>query len=271
MTRVRYSVRECNVKLGWLELTLEWRLTLFTLCLVPGLLGLGFWQLDRAGEKQALSDRHEARAAEPALTVTTLLASLEAADARLPADLEDRQVQFVGQFIPGKYFLLDNRLRDGRFGYEHIALVAAGPAIIPVNLGWIPGDPARMTVPEPDLPPGPHSFSGLIYLSGGRGYRLAVEDVPRELPAVIQNYDEHRYAQGLGQIEGASVLPLLVRVAQEHPLAHRADWPIVNQSPQKHTGYAVQWFTMAAVLLIAFTLRSSNLSTLLRRRPPPPA
>lgn len=264
-------MRECNVKLGWLELTLEWRLTLLTFCVVPGLLGLGFWQLERGAEKQELADRHETRAGQPVLTLDALRATDLLADGSFPADLEDRQTRFVGRFLPEQYFLLDNRLRDGRFGYEHIALVDAGEVVVPVNLGWIPGDPARRTLPKPGLPGGRHSFFGRIYLSGGESYRLAVEEVPRELPAVIQSYDEHRYAQGLGEVDGARVLPLLVRVAQEHPFAHRADWPVVNQSPQKHTGYAVQWFTMAAVLLIAFTLRSSNLSTLLRRRRPPPA
>ena len=37
------------------------------------------------------------------------------------------------------------------------------------------------------------------------------------------------------------------------------DWQIVNVSPEKHTGYAVQWFVMAVVLGIFYILRSSNL------------
>jgi len=32
----------------------------------------------------------------------------------------------------------------------------------------------------------------------------------------------------------------------------------VNMSPQMHQGYAVQWFAMAAVLLVFYLLRSSN-------------
>ena len=41
------------------------------------------------------------------------------------------------------------------------------------------------------------------------------------------------------------------------------DWQVVNVSPQKHQGYAVQWFAMAAVLFIFYLLRSSNLWQLL--------
>jgi cytochrome oxidase assembly protein ShyY1 len=42
------------------------------------------------------------------------------------------------------------------------------------------------------------------------------------------------------------------------------DWQLVNTSPDKHRAYAVQWFTMAVVLLVFFLLRSSNLWQLLR-------
>ncbi len=41
---------------------------------------------------------------------------------------------------------------------------------------------------------------------------------------------------------------------------------MVNVSPAKHRGYAVQWFTMAVVLLIFFFLRSSNIWQLLGGR-----
>ena len=59
------SGREFNVKLGILVFSLEWRITLFTLLLVPALLWLGFWQLDRADEKRQLSEQFDRRIALP--------------------------------------------------------------------------------------------------------------------------------------------------------------------------------------------------------------
>ena len=44
-------------------------------------------------------------------------------------------------------------------------------------------------------------------------------------------------------------------MAPESPLALVAEWTVVNQSPSKHIGYAVQWFAMAAVLLLIGVLR----------------
>jgi cytochrome oxidase assembly protein ShyY1 len=34
------------------------------------------------------------------------------------------------------------------------------------------------------------------------------------------------------------------------PAAYRLDWPVVAMGPEKHLGYAVQWFAMAATLTV---------------------
>ena len=74
---------------------------------------------------------------------------------RLPTDdLADRQVTFTGSFKAQDFVLLDNRLRDGRFGYEVVAFVSADALVVPLNLGWIEGDLSRMTTPSPELPNG---------------------------------------------------------------------------------------------------------------------
>ena len=39
---------------------------------------------------------------------------------------------------------------------------------------------------------------------------------------------------------------------QSGPGAYRTDWPVVAMGPEKHLGYAVQWFAMAAALLGLF-------------------
>ena len=58
---------------------------------------------------------------------------------------------------------------------------------------------------------------------------------------------------------GIKLFPYPVRINAGQASALTVDWKIVNVSPQKHTGYAVQWFTMAAVLGIFYLMRSSNL------------
>ncbi|MDP4744893.1 MAG: SURF1 family protein [Porticoccaceae bacterium] len=252
-------------------MNLEWRLTLFTLVLLPFLATLGFWQLDRADEKAALGARYAQRIAQPPVSLTSLdQTDMDSAAGRLA--LADRQVSFDAEFSPHAYVLLDNRQREGRVGYEVIALCNTQGMTVPVNLGWVAGDPARRILPNVQLPEGRVSIEGRFYVPTSAAYVLESDDFPEVLPAVVQAFDPVSSAaalMGLVSETDASVarlLPLEVRIAAKSPFAFRADWPIVNQSPAKHTGYAVQWFTMAVVLLIAFIWRSSNIGHLFKRR-----
>ena len=249
---------------GPLELSLEWRLTVFTLLLCPGLIALGFWQLDRADEKRALAERHLQREGMVALEAAELFQA--AATGRSPenlADLADRRVAIAGQMNPSDYVLLDNRLRNGRFGYEVVALLGTPQGRIPVNLGWLAGDPARRSLPDVILPAGPQRVSGRVYVPNKAAYTLAAQTAIEVLPALVQSYEAEKMASLLPGALEQPVLPVLIRIAPGDALAFEADWVVINQSPQKHTGYAVQWFTMAGVLMLAFVLRSTNIWRLL--------
>ena len=249
---------------GPLELWLEWRLTLFTLLLCPGLVALGFWQLDRADEKRALAERHLQRESMVALNADELFQRFNQGwSSESAAALADRRVAVSATFDPNAYLLLDNRLRKGRFGYEVIALLQTAQGRVPVNMGWLPGDPARRTLPEVALPNGAHQLTGRVYAPSKAAYTLDEEAVIGVLPATVQAFEAATLAPQLAELLGEPVLPLLIRVSPGDPRAFDANWVVINQSPQKHTGYAVQWFTMAGVLVMAFLLRSTNIWQLL--------
>ncbi len=237
----------------------EWRLTLFTLLLFPLLVSLGFWQLSRAEEKTALEARHAARSALPATTPLALMAM----DV---AERADRQLRFEATFSPDSYLLIDNRVQGGRVGFELLALMRSGELVVPVNLGWIAGDPARRRLPDIDLPAGRLEIRGRTYLPSAEAYTLDDEAYPDTMPAVIQTFPANRWAGDIAAATGMAVFPHEVRIAPNSPFAMSAKWPVVNQSAAKHTGYAVQWFTMAAVLMLAYLLRSTNLWSLIRGR-----
>lgn len=260
------TARLHQIVLGPLELLFEWRLTVFTLLLFPGLLYLGFWQLDRAEEKRALALRNAQRQDMVALSHSELFKPLSQTvlSASGLAELADRKVSVAGYLNPKDYVLIDNRINNGRFGYEVVVLIATEEGRVPVNLGWIAGDSARRSIPEPNLTEGEVQLAGRVYIPTSTAYLLEPQAPPAGFPAVVQNYDAGNFAPALSQRINQTVLPVLVRIASEDPLAFSANWAVINQSPEKHTGYAVQWFTMAGVLLLAFIVRSSNLLSLLR-------
>ena len=151
-----------NRSLGPLCISGDVRAVLAGLILFALLMNLGLWQLGRAGEKSALESRWETRAAMPAVTPEALMPDSLSNEAG--AALADRQVRWQASFTANDYLLLDNRLHRGRAGYHVIALAGSDAGLIPVNLGWLAGDPSRLTNVDLRLR---HGFGNAVRI--GRG------------------------------------------------------------------------------------------------------
>ena len=86
------------------------------------------------------------------------------------------------------------------------------------------------------------------------------------VPLLVQDANGHALRQAIEKTTGVTLFPRELRLDVDQPAGFRRDWPVVNVSPQKHKGYAVQWFTMAAALLLFAVFRSSNLLDVIRGR-----
>ena len=250
-----------NRSLGPLRISGDVRAVLAGLVLFALLVSLGSWQLGRADEKSALASRWEARAAVPAVEPGVLLSDAPSADTA--AALADRQVQWQAFFTGTEYLLLDNRLHRGQFGYHVIALAESDAGLIPLNLGWLAGDPSRRTTPIPTLPTGPVDIEGRIYVPSATPLMMQKPEPPAALPATVQTLYWDNWQRSLEALSGRAVFPFEVRIRPDSPHSLVAEWAVVNQSSSHHIGYAVQWFAMAAVLVIIGLLRLTNLRSLL--------
>lgn len=244
-----------------LEFDFEWRITLVTLLLLPALVALGFWQLQRAEEKAQLQASWESRQSQ----APAELGQLTSAE---PGQLAYRRVRLRGEYLPERYLLLDNRIHGGRFGYEVVGLfeLADRAALVLVNRGWIAADPARLTLPEVPEPAGPQQLTGHVYVSPGEPYLLAEQDLTAPWPLRVQALEPAALAPLVRELSDNPLFPYQVRIDAGQPSALTVAWQVVNTGPEKHRAYAFQWFTMALVLGIFFLLRSSNLWQLLTRK-----
>jgi surfeit locus 1 family protein len=237
----------------------EWRTTLFVALLVPLMTGLGFWQLQRAEEKTALAASFEQKQVAPPAPLVSVWDVSASALAYLP-------VTFSGRFLAEEYFLLDNRIFKGRFGYEVLGVfeLEGTDQLVLVNRGWLAADPARLV--QPEVPPvvGTVTVSGQVYVAPGAPYLLAEQELSPGWPKLVQALEMDILVPPLQAISGRRVFSYPVRINADAPGALGVDWQVVNISPAKHRGYAVQWFCMAAVLLIFYVLRSCNIWQLLR-------
>lgn len=240
-----------------LQFNFEWRITLFTVLMFPLLVWLGFWQLDRAEEKQGLAVAFEQQQAQPPAPLAALWEE--------PAQqLGYRAVELVGEYQEDAYFLLDNKIRGGQFGYEvlHVFRMSDGDAVL-VNRGWVAGDSSRQRLPEvPRVSSNQDSalqVTGHIYIAPGKPYLLASQQIQAGWPKRVQAVEMDKLSPPVTQLLGGEVFPYPVRIDANARGALAVDWQVINMSPDKHLGYAVQWFTMAAVLLLLYLFQSSNL------------
>ena len=226
-------------------------LTAVALLLFPLLLGLGFWQLSRAEEKRVAQHAFaQLRAAAP-LSLTQLPPQ--------PADYTNLRVR--GEFDNAHTLLIDNRVMRGHFGYEVVSplQLAGGEHWLLVNRGWIAADPARRSLPA--VPPlhGEVALRGHLYRDQA-GFELAGESAGAAWPRVVSHLDFEQLAATLQQ----PLLPYSLRLDADSPGALAVDWQVVNLGPAQHIGYAVQWFSMAAALVLAWLFASSNLWQVMR-------
>jgi surfeit locus 1 family protein len=237
-----------------LKFDLEWRTTLVTLVMVPLMASLGFWQLQRAQEKANLVSVFEERQQQTPALLSALWDTTAESLAYMP-------VRLIGSFLPDKYFLLDNQVQHGQFGYAVLGILQlrdAGGSVL-VNRGWIAGDSARRTLPVvPDVT-GPVDITGHVYVAPGEPFVLAEQQLDKAWPKRIQAEEMDKLGPAVAALQGGKVFPFTVRIDAGQPGALQVDWQLVNMSPQKHQGYAVQWFAMAAGLFVIYLLRSSNL------------
>ncbi|RUO33919.1 SURF1 family protein [Aliidiomarina soli] len=231
---------------------------LITLLAIAAMVKLGFWQIDRGQEKQAIVDYHATSSAQQTQSLT-----LE--HIRQQSLQTDDQIEITGSFQDGAYFLVDNQTYNGRVGYHVVALLeneALAPYLVPVNLGWVPLGGPRDTLPEVELPQGTRTVSGRIQLPAERPFLLAEQEFSAQLPQRVQYLE-------LDSIRAQTQLPLAsfsILLNENIDFGFRRDWPVVVMEPHRHYAYAAQWFGLAIAALVIFLIANKRLA----RRPPQP-
>lgn len=236
-----------RIRLQW---QLDWKSALAIFLILPVLVSLGFWQLRRAEEKRVLLADFEQRRTLPAIDITSL-----------DTYPNYRPAYAVGQFDKTRYWLLDNRIYHGRFGYEIMAvfMLNTGEMLL-VDRGWIEGDSSRRTLPTVTIPDGIVRISGELYRSDEKNFSLGTE-VQGDWPRRQQWLDIDTAVT-----EFSNMLPVSLRLEGGSNGALQVERLVVNVTPAKHTGYAVQWFAMALALGIIFIFLNTNLSAWFKSR-----
>jgi surfeit locus 1 family protein len=214
------------------------------------LLYLGFWQLRRADEKRVIIEQFSSGA-----TTTEMLNATSVKELPLL-----QHVVIDGYFDSARQVLLDNMPASkdaegfGKPGYRVLTPLISDQLIVLVDRGWVPLGRTREELPDLQVPDGLRTVHGRLADLPRPGIRLqgapAVEAWPRVLnfPTLPE----------LQAIYGKTLLPRIVLLDERDPDGFRRDWSarysVTEFGPERHIGYAVQWFGLALALLVIYVV-----------------
>jgi surfeit locus 1 family protein len=224
---------------------------------------LGVWQLHRLGERRARNAAWSTALARPPLSLDSAgLAELS----RRPTAYLNRRVRLRGTYQPSGEVLLRGRTMEGRPGvYVVTPLAAAGSGwSVMVNRGWTYAPDGASPSVLPPAEDGTVEVEGVLQeipVAGDRGLPSVSRSGARPV-ATLRHLD-------LATLRATSPRPLLPVYVQQLPAKgsqaagelRRVPLPELDEGP--HLGYAIQWFSFAAIALGGYLV-------LLRRGRQPP-
>jgi cytochrome oxidase assembly protein ShyY1 len=203
-------------------------------------ISLGHWQSRRGDAKEALQAEWDAaQLLEPIMVASE--AALDSVKDALP-----RRVRLRGVFVPSATVYLDNRIRQGVAGFDLVTPIAIGGTLPPVlvDRGWIARDMQdRARMPEAPVPAGEVVIEGVAVARMPRLLELGGMQELR-IPGIWQNLDFEIFER----VFGRRVARFVVQQTSEAPDGLRRDRPRPATGVEKHRGYALQWYSLAALI-----------------------
>lgn len=222
----------------------DWKLTLLVLVLLPIMLRLGFWQLAREAEKEQLQAVYTERQQQPAVPLETLDAS---------GELQYLQVLLVGEYDSAHVFLLDNKIFQGQVGFEVIQPFTTDSGLVVfVNRGWLAQAGDRSVLPQVDAIEGKVALHGSVYVPVGEQLILGDIQPGTQWPKIVQSLEIDEFAQLTGLTANTTLFPYSIRLGEGATGVLERNWSVISTTPEKHRGYAVQWFAMAIALILLY-------------------
>lgn len=212
--------------------------TIATLVLLPILLSLGMWQWHRADFKRALQKAYAEQRDHQPLTLTEAI--------RDPNGLRYFPLSISGHYVSGQQFLLDNQFYQHQIGYYVLTpfVTDEGKTLL-VNRGWV----ARADAHHFKIDDNHRTLTGRVGTAPKKTFLLGENIHPSATwPKTIQAIKLPDLSQSLNT-------PLEPVILLLSPLAEGGftrDWQPQGLTPEKHMGYAVQWFAFATLLVVLF-------------------
>ncbi len=203
--------------------------------------GLGYWQLGRAEEKRARLEGFATGAAE--------VVPLPEGSRTLP---RYQAVKFAGRYLGERQFLLDNMTHGGVAGYRVLTpMQGEDGRIVLVDRGFVAGSGDRAQLPDISVGAGLREVHGRADFLPRPGIELGGA-AASGWPRVVSFPHIEDVAAALER----DVYGQLILLDPGEPDGYLRDWQPPGFGPERHVGYAVQWFAFAVTAVVIWVLLS---------------
>lgn len=217
--------------------------TIAVLILLPVLIRLGLWQLDRAQEKREIIAAQNEKLALPPLEISKALENTK--------DLQFHHLRITGTFSTQYQVFIDNKVHQEKAGYEVVTPIRIGQSqqYVLVDRGWVPMGATRTQLPTINTPDQQVTVMGIAKYNTKDVVSFGSANRSNQgWPAVVRWVD----IKELAKESKLNLLPFMLLLDPEAKYGFVRDWKFVNMPPEKHISYAIQWFTMALALIVIY-------------------
>ena len=220
-----------------------------------GFIVLGFWQIDRADQKNVLNSNYTDRQQE----ATIVLDKNNIMDEK--SSLLWRKVEFEGSFLNKQNIILDNQIFNQIAGFNIITpfKINGSNSIVLVNRGWHPNLKNREMLPVINEIKGERSLLGYIAGFPVSGIKLGKNNI-ETLNSQIFRFQRLDTLE-LNYFLSANVMPYMIYLDPIIDKEFYENFKLPAPDSQKNYGYAFQWFAFAITLLIIFIRLSMTRKT----------
>jgi surfeit locus 1 family protein len=207
---------------------------------------LGFWQIQRADEKRVMLANAAVALAARNPQPLSMLADPDRAQAYDWVEIE-------GHFADAPMVLLDNQQHAGKVGVRAYRLFVASDGLpVLLDLGWAALPPNR-TLPKLAPNTAQVMFAGLALPPPGQGLDVGDPVVQPDGTLLATAIDLPTLRKLLRQ---PALAPRVFRPEPRADFGFYRDFDVLPNTlpPERHLGYAVQWFALAAAVLITALL-----------------
>jgi len=221
---------------------------------------LGFWQLERASEKEHIVNLYNKRQLLKADKIFIIA----------KGDIKEkyyRNYKIKGRYI-NKNFLIDNKIKNKIPGFNVITpfQIESSKELVLVDRGWIPLEGKRENIVKnyeylnhERIDTLVQEINGYIY-PREKSYTIGKIATNTTWPILIQAIDFDEIKNFINE-ENLLISDVVFRLSANNNFGFKREWEIISMDSNKHMGYAFQWFSMAIalfVLVLIFIMRKKK-------------